>query len=338
VPAPKAPLHPSLPFSVRLFSTAPFPPAVSALLLIAAWTLVFALYTRAFALPFAEPYVGIELLQLFMIGFTPAATVHALRGAARDFAELKGVLDPATSERGLEACVRLDRRRLALAGAAGIAIALGLLFAPGSWLAGRPSLGDPVFAWAALRSSVLGWLVMRTVVIELAVGFAFARLGERALRVDWLDPRPLAPFARKGLRSVLLLLLFWLWFSLFLLAPWGRVVALPMLVLFPALCVAALLLPVSGVHRRLVAAKGAELARLDGALHAEAEVNLTPAGGAPVGARLANLVAYRGLVEAANTWPFDFTVWLRFVLYVTLGVGSWLGAALVERVLGALLD
>ncbi len=39
-----------------------------------------------------------------------------------------------------------------------------------------------------------------------------------------------------------------------------------------------------------------------------------------------------------NTWPFDASTLLRFALYTSLGVGSWVGGALVERVLGAALD
>jgi hypothetical protein len=158
------------------------------------------------------------------------------------------------------------------------------------------------------------------------------------VRVDWLDQRPLAPFARKGLRSVLLLLLFSFCFSLFLLEPWGRLVAIPMLLLFPALCVAALMLPVSGVHRQLARTKNEELARVDAALRAEAEANLKQGAAEAQGARLSNLVAYRALVQAANTWPFDLAVWLRFAVYVALGLGSWLGGALVERLISAALD
>jgi len=336
----KTPIHERLPWSVRLFATAPLPPAVSAVLLTAGFALAAALYSRAFGLPFLTTFVEIELLQITMIGFTPAATVYALRGAERDLADLGPVLRPeaGAAGAGIGRVFFLGRHWLVLSGLAGIAISLVLLFSPASWQSGRPPVGGPIFLWAALRSSVLGWLVARTVLIELAVGFGFSRLGERDTLVDWLDQDPLRPFARKGLRSVLLLLLFSLFFSLFLLEPWGRVTAIPMLVLFPALCVFALLLPVSGVHRRLARARAEELARVDSALRTEAEANLKEGAVATSGARLSNLVAYRGLVEAASTWPFDLGIWLRFSVYVSLGLGSWLGGALVERLIGAALD
>jgi hypothetical protein len=339
VSATKAPVHASLPWSVRLFAAAPLPLPVCALLVTIGWALADALYSLAFGLPFLEQFIEIELLQITMIGLTPAATAYALRGAERDLAELRPLLRSGVSpaDDGLARVLSIGRLQLFANGLAGVALALFFLFSPASWESGRPAVSDPIFVWAMLRSVVLGWLVVRMVAIELSVAAGFSRLGEHGVAVEWLDQRPLAPFARKGLRSVFLLLIYWLLFSLFLLQPWGRFVAIPMLVLFPALCVFALLLPVSGVHRRLVAVKQQELARVDAALRAEAEANLA-AGGAGGGAKLSNLVAYRGLVGAAGTWPFDVSVWLRFALYVSLGLGSWLGGAVVERLLGAALD
>jgi hypothetical protein len=306
-------------------------------------TAVFAVlsvvYTTAFGLPIGSTFLVVDLVQLSMIGFAPAATVYALRGAQRDLDDLRPLSRAAAgaADAGLAQVYYLARPALALIGVVGIAIAQVLLFSPGSWQDGKPAMDHENFWWVAFRSSVLGWIVARSVAVELAVAFGFSRMGEGDVEVDWLDQKPLAPFARKGLRSVFLLLLYSVLFSLFLLEPWGRVVAIPMLVFFPALCVAALLLPVSGVHRRLVAVKRSELARVDAALRREAKANLEEPGAAESGARLANLVAYRGLLDASGTWPFDLAIWLRFALYVSLGLGSWLGGALVERLLGLAL-
>ena len=48
---------------------------------------------------------------------------------------------------------------------------------------------------------------------------------------------------------------------------------------------------------------------------------------------LADLVAYRGLVDAAREWPFDASTVRRFGLYMLIPLGSWLGGALVERLM-----
>jgi hypothetical protein len=312
---------------------------VCSLLLCAAIFLAYHVYCWLTNMPWDERIAEFQLLQVAMIAFTPAATVYALRGAERDLADLAPVLRPEADGvgTGVRSVLRIGRGALTIAGAAGVALSIGFVSSSGSWVGGRPALDHPVFVWAALRSVAMGWLIARTVVIELGVAVGFAKLGRHGVAVDWLDQQPLAPFARKGLRSVLLLLLFSFLFSLFLLEPWGKTVAIPMLLLFPALCVAALLLPVSGVRQQLAASKRAELARVDAALRAEAEANLKEGAALATGARLSNLVAWRALVMDANTWPFDLGVWLRFGVYVSLGLGSWLGGALVERLLGLAL-
>mgnify|MGYP000099034232 CR=1 FL=1 len=42
--------------------------------------------------------------------------------------------------------------------------------------------------------------------------------------------------------------------------------------------------------------------------------------------------------DARSEWPFDAPTLTRFFLYVAIPLGSWLGGALVERLLGAALD
>jgi hypothetical protein len=54
--------------------------------------------------------------------------------------------------------------------------------------------------------------------------------------------------------------------------------------------------------------------------------------------RLSDLIVYRGLIESLSSWPIDLTTLLRFGLYLFVGLGSWLGAAFVERMLGRILD
>ena len=47
---------------------------------------------------------------------------------------------------------------------------------------------------------------------------------------------------------------------------------------------------------------------------------------------------YERFVRDLPTTPFDAGSRLRFVLYLALPLGSWLGGALVERAIGLLLD
>ena len=62
------------------------------------------------------------------------------------------------------------------------------------------------------------------------------------------------------------------------------------------------------------------------------------AGRATEGGRLADLLAYRSYLEEIREWPFDNPTMMRFLLYLMIPIGSWLGGALVERVVSDFLD
>lgn len=49
-------------------------------------------------------------------------------------------------------------------------------------------------------------------------------------------------------------------------------------------------------------------------------------------------VAYYQLIESAREWPIDAANVLRFIGYLLLGLGSWLGGAVVERILDTALQ
>jgi len=53
--------------------------------------------------------------------------------------------------------------------------------------------------------------------------------------------------------------------------------------------------------------------------------------------QLANAVAYYRLVASAREWPVDAANLLKFLGYLLLGLGSWLGGAVVERILDSAL-
>ena len=59
---------------------------------------------------------------------------------------------------------------------------------------------------------------------------------------------------------------------------------------------------------------------------------------ADAGAKLPGLLAYMNQIESVREWPFDAPTLTRFFLYVAIPLGSWVGGALVERLLGAALD
>lgn len=52
---------------------------------------------------------------------------------------------------------------------------------------------------------------------------------------------------------------------------------------------------------------------------------------------LANLLTLRSHLEEVREWPFDTSVIVRFAVYLVIPLGSWAGAALVERLVNAFL-
>jgi hypothetical protein len=101
---------------------------------------------------------------------------------------------------------------------------------------------------------------------------------------------------------------------------------------------AAFLLPVRGAHRRIREEKRAELARVRAAIGESRDRALAADNADRSGGRLADLVAYEQRIAGAGEWPFGVSTVVRFALYTAIGLGSWSGAALVERLLESALD
>jgi hypothetical protein len=97
--------------------------------------------------------------------------------------------------------------------------------------------------------------------------------------------------------------------------------------------IATLVLPMRGAHLRIRAEKRAELERTRTAIRGEREKLLADSARP---ARLADLLAYEARIERVREWPIDLPILLRFSGLLALAVGSWLGGAVVERVLALL--
>ena len=98
--------------------------------------------------------------------------------------------------------------------------------------------------------------------------------------------------------------------------------------------VAFFLIPLIPLQRRIQAEKLSELARIRAAIHRENEARIA---GDEDWAPRADLIVYKQQIEQVSTWTFNTPTVVRFALYVSLGIGSWLGAAFVERWLATLL-
>lgn len=282
-----------------------------------------------------------DILNGVVFAVVPTALAMLRRGVLRDLAALQPWL-----KAGPDDFEALARRTVGVPAPAlfvsGLVLALFFgsipVFDPSFWgPEGRPAPADPEFVFSTVRSVVAGWPVGHAVATELWVTREYYGLGARRLRVDLHDVDALAPFARRGMRSALAWILCVSLVSLFWLSPAagsnnGVIVAVT-LVLVGVQAIAG----VAGARASVHTAKADRLRAIDALIRDEGERALRSGSDGAADARLANLVAYRGYVAGVAEWPLAAQSLVRFALLALLGIGSWLGGAVVDRIVDAAL-
>ena len=94
----------------------------------------------------------------------------------------------------------------------------------------------------------------------------------------------------------------------------------------------ALLAPVYGVHLRIRQSKEQALGWVNAELTAEQPTFLAPRAGQESG-RMADLVAYRSMIESVPEWPFTLSTYTRVALYVLLPIVTWSIGMAAEEIL-----
>ena len=274
----------------------------------------------------------IALVMILIVAYLPAAFADGVRSTRATFAALAPLLQttPETVAALRAQAGRFDPARLRLAGWVGVAFAIAVPFwidrELGAWLIWRYA---PEAVAERILLPPLGWFAGRFIYSVAAESRRLSRVGE-LVRVDLLDLQPLAPLTRQGLRFALLVV--------------GLVSVLALYLydydksgLFSVVAVAAatalasaataLLSPLRGARRAIQAAKRDELACTEDALRrARSELG---AGGTP--GAVADLVAWRALVSEVPEWLLDAPALRRFVLYLAIPIGSWLGGSFVDQ-------
>ena len=343
-------LHPSTPWELRLFDRIPLPAFWVGVGIGATVFALFLFYTSLFgatvgnlgAVAFEHGWLA-EAIQDLFLGFTLAIAAASVRVTLRDFDALRPALEGKASD--LEALRReiLTYRRtpLAIAGL-GFGIVSGLItvITPEMWAGRRfPGWTHPAVIWLALRNFANWWCVARAMLLELMLGHRFSRLGDHLASLDLFDRTRLAPFGQRALRNVSFWMLLAAFLSLSYAGKGWATRSMPLaLVALAGFAVAAFLLPLLGARQRLRQRKDAELARVRQALREARDRVLAPdAAERLAGGLLADLIAYERRVAEVPEWPLDASTLLRLALYLVLGLGSWVGAALVEWLVDAVL-
>ena len=187
-----------------------------------------------------------DIVNAALIGYLPAAQAITRHGVLRDLTELRPQLrcndeefdqlsDKATGSGGPLA------RALSLSG---LAIGAWLAFSDPTVARGAIiSLSDPWFVWSLGRLILLLWLVSRFSVYDFNMTQIYRALGRHSIRIDLLDIRSLAPFARRGQRSALTWVIFSSILSLFWLGDSAARTNLPGLVLILSMAAFAFVAP-----------------------------------------------------------------------------------------------
>ena len=339
-----------LPWTVRLFESVPIAPIWIGILVAFSWLALYVAYAYQvdwISAPGQPSWHHLELAVLFaaMIGYLPTATTYGVRGAARDLHALRPALVCSDSEfrELLHGLTRFDGRRLLIVSTAAVVFGLLTPFLPFMWSTGRaPELGDAELTMHMLQFTIFSWLGVRALYMGSILDRRISNIGARC-RVELLDTRPLAPLGRAGLRGARETIGFAALISLVLLLPLigydiPPVFIIGVLIASLGRAVHSLLAPMMGVHRRLREAKRTELERVREVIRAESRSR--PEGEdhwQSIDGRLSDLIVYETRIESVSTWPVDSSGVLRFALYVLYGLGAWVGAALMERLLSAAL-
>jgi hypothetical protein len=287
------------------------------------------------------PVVATALGYLSMMG------TYVARGTLRDLEALRPTL------RGGQAAYyelrqqlsRFERRRLWVGALVGVAFHFVHWELLGRWtgfLVGEWSLRDPCVAAISFGFWILAGVGTMYLIDSSRV---YSRIGEQQVEVDLLDLSPLLPLTRHGLRIVLLVVIL----VAVVMSTWNVgdtstlrhpvIGTLPACIWAAVLSTAAFLLPVRGLRRQIRNCKEEELSRLRERIRRNRElVDGSGTESAEAGAKLPGLLAYKHEIESVREWPFDAPTLTRFFLYVAIPLGSWIGGALVERLLGAVFD
>ena len=334
----KAGRPPRLPWTQLFVEALPVAPAWGGVALVAAQLVAGFAYLAAVGDPLRiQPDIVFALL----IGYAPAASVYARRAALACLCDLRPALD-VPDERFAELASEVTRWNAGWARGVGlVSVAVSVLVVlnePGVVDDYPP--GHPVLPWIVWMNVAAIWLNTRTITHEILVSRRFARIGRDLVRVDVLDQGPLRPFARRGVQGALVPIVTISIFSLlFVSGSAGDAVPFTQAGVV-AIAAISLVLPLQGVHRRLAEQKQRRLARVAAAIRDAEEPVLAarPGAAADAASHLNALLALRAQLEAAREWPWDVPTLLRFSLYVAIGVGSWLGGALMERVVDVVLE
>ncbi|MGI9235417.1 MAG: hypothetical protein ACR2RD_17425 [Woeseiaceae bacterium] len=182
--------------------------------------------------------------------------------------------------------------------------------------------------WHRITTVIFVWWLGCLCHVTVVESVRLSRLSNGIDSLDLLELQPYRPLIRQGLTNALLIIGVVSVMSLLGVESryWPALVGF--WVMFTVLAWAGLMLPLRGIRKKMRAAKEKELNWCKIALKTARDELKAGAGGQK---SIAELTAYKTLIENVRNWPFDNPTLVRFSLYLLIPLGSWLGGAFVER-------
>ncbi len=179
-----------------------------------------------------------------------------------------------------------------------------------------------------------GWLGCFSYVL-VAESSRLSALSDSIDSVDLLDLKPYQPLIRQGLTNALSVVGVASIVSLFLLEPGFVKLLIQLSVPFAFFAWIGLMLPLSGIRRKIRMAKEQELSWCTQALKTardQLKLDIDNHQG------ISEIIDYKALIEGIRNWPFNSPTLVRFALYLLIPLASMFGGAIVERALDTLLS
>jgi putative Mn2+ efflux pump MntP len=275
-----------------------------------------------------EQILGTVVLLILVPSFL---LVFLIAGQRRSMRYAQELFDSGASDQGPDTWLRPIKARTLLIG-----MGLGLFYAllvntPLVWLAEFVH-SNPLTRSIVTGQAILWTLVGLTLSYRLHTAFSYNKLG-RTVRLDLLDARQVAPFAKNGVDDVLAIAILLALSTTQALDAQFRFdnYAAAMLVALPAAAF-LFLLPMLSIHRRLVHSRAEYVEAMNSQI-ASASREFTP----EAIQKLEFLMQHRDRVSNTSTWPLDWTIYSRLAFYIILPPIAWLGAAFVEFGVGRIL-
>lgn len=273
-----------------------------------------------------------SLTLMILIGYLPVAHWYLRKWSLQSFSEVKHGF-------ALQDNARVPSGRTLLA--AGIVgwlafITLFLILPDSGSLLFQPWHWALDYTAVVIALSLVGWWIGRLSFELIWTALHLTEIAKRLPHLNLFDRDSFKPFIQQGVQSALLIIIMMSITGHLAVKPGSGIIGtMVFTTTMLVLTMMALIIPMRGIHSRIQAGKRGELAAIREKIRLKKDRLI--AGSAQESDMIVALLAMETRIERVPDWPFDGGSLSRFSFYLLLGLGSWVGAALVERLINSAL-